>query len=207
MPCLLANAQSTGTSRRATAAFPHHWLLVRLVVEAVVPSVASVASVAFMDCGHWSEGGGGEWWNSQKGARLERPSAGFRTEQEQSRTEQRRAEQGPACVASQHDAGISGYQSQMQLRGMARDMGDRHPEKGLANPRRTFPALPAGPGPGPAACPWRRAEADNDIDGRLGITTHWAWSSWGLNIDWIGGEEGCAIYHWPVDSRRKGGRG
>jgi hypothetical protein len=26
------------------------------VVEAVIPSVASVASVAFMDCGHWFEG-------------------------------------------------------------------------------------------------------------------------------------------------------
>jgi hypothetical protein len=132
---------------------------------------------------------------TKRGARLERQSAVFRTEQS-------RAEQGPACVPSQHDAGISGYKSQMQLRGMARD---RNPEKGVANPRCTFPALPAGPGPGPAACPWRRAEADNDIDGRLGITTHWAWSSWGLNIHWIWGG-GCAIYHWPVDNRRKGGR-
>jgi hypothetical protein len=35
---------------------------------------------------------------------------------------QSRAEQGPACVPSQHDAGILGCKSQMRLRGMGRDM-------------------------------------------------------------------------------------
>jgi hypothetical protein len=51
------------------------------VVEAVVPSVASVASVAFMNCGQWFEGWRWRVVEQPKGARLERPSAVFRTEQ------------------------------------------------------------------------------------------------------------------------------